>query len=132
MDIEFVSPFEIYPDSLFNQEVEDCKSKIHARAMHVDDIYALYGIEVEGENLQNLLTFKTRKDYSNYQKNYADYALVIERYEKPSRAYPNGRVVTIAGKSLLYIGELPFINQKDKKRGFPFVRQRVVFSVLAL
>ena len=123
VDIEVVSPFEIYPDSLFSQDVSDCKSIIHARAMHVEDIYQIYGVEVEGENLQNLLTYKSRNGFSTTKKSYSDYALVIERYEKPSRAYPNGRVVSVAGNNLLYVGELPYINEKDCKRDFPFVRQ---------
>ncbi len=123
VDIEVVSPFEIYPDFLHRESVSDCKSIIHARAMHVEDIYNLYGVEVEGEKLENVLWESQKREFGGAKRSLSDYALVIERYEKPSRKYPNGRVVTIAGKSLLYVGELPFINAEDNKRDFPFIKQ---------
>ena len=44
-----VSPFEIFPDSLYNQEIKDCKSIIHARAVSVDEIYEKYGVKVSGD-----------------------------------------------------------------------------------
>jgi len=123
VDVFVVPSFEIYPDSLSHEKISDCKSLIHARAMHVDDIYNLYGVEVEGESLESVMSFRGKNQLPSKRKSFKDYALVIERYEKPTRQFPKGRVVTIAGESLLYVGELPFVNAKDQKRDFPFVKQ---------
>ena len=58
------------------------------------------------------------------RKTKKDCALVIEKYEKPSIKYPNGRLIIIAGNNLIYLGELPYINKVNADRGFPFIRQR--------
>ncbi len=123
IQISVVSPFEIYPDSLNHEDISDCKSIIHARAMHVDDIYELYGVEVEGENVEGLYHSYGKTPNMFTRQGYKDYALVIEKFERPSRKYPNGRVITIAGKTMLYIGELPFNNGIDGQRDFPFIKQ---------
>ncbi len=49
--VESVSPFEIYPDSLCYETVEQCESIIRARAMKVADIERLYGIKTEGSDV---------------------------------------------------------------------------------
>lgn len=122
-EISIVSPFEIYPDCLTHEEISDCKSLIHARAMHVDDIYSLYGVEVEGEKINSFYCRNSKGfSYSNTDE-LKDYALVIERYEKPNRKFPNGRIVTVCADKVLYMGELPYINGVDGKREFPFVKQ---------
>lgn len=123
VEISVVSPFEIYPDNLSHEDVSDCKSIIHARAMHIDDIYELYGVEVEGEDIDTIFHSYGKTSNLFHRQRYKDYALVIERFERPNRRHPNGRVVTIAGKTMLYIGELPFINGVDGQRDLPFVKQ---------
>ncbi len=118
-----VSPFEIFPDSIFNQEIEDCASIIHARAMSVIEVKKKYGVLIKGEEVgvYNL----NKKGHTNIsgEEILKDAVVVIERYDKPSEDYPNGRLITIAGGKLLYEGELPFINAKNGKRTFPFIKQ---------
>lgn len=123
--VSVVPPFELYPDSLSREDVDDCDSIIHARAYRLDEIKDMYGVTVEGEKL-DLFTL----DYSSTFKpaytgvaSGANYALVIERYEKPSKAHPNGRLLIVSGNKLCYDGDLPFINGENGKRAFPFVRQ---------
>lgn len=123
VECSVIPPFEIYPDRLTAEDVSDCKSLIHARALHVDDIFTLYGEHVNGEkvcgmNFTNGVTFTYDKDNS-----LDDYALVIERYERPSPKFPNGRVLVVCQDKLLYSGDLPFENGESGKRDFPFVRQ---------
>ena len=48
---------------------------------------------------------------------------VIEKYEKPTPEYPNGRLITVAGGKLLYYGELPYKNGVNGDRAYPFVKQ---------
>lgn len=132
VDVSVIPPFEIFPDSLFHSEIDDCKSIIHARAMNVDDVKALYGVDLQGEEIDVFTLTDSSISYNGgYRKKTVsgtvkNSVLVIERYESQSTDYPNGRVVTVAGDKLLAIGELPYKNGVDGKRGFPFVKQIAV------
>ncbi|MBQ7884859.1 MAG: hypothetical protein IJ318_02035 [Clostridia bacterium] len=133
IQITVCSPFEIYPESTSSADINDCKSIIHARAYSVDDIEAIWGKKVAGEEV-NIFSLDSKNDgiggldYNaratkivNTVK--SNYAVVIERYEKPTLAFPNGRLVIVAGGELLFDGELPYLNGNDEARCFPFVRQ---------
>lgn len=132
VEINAVSPFEIYPDNNTYANIQDCKSIIHARAYHVDEIKNIWGVDVDGGDIDvfslDSITNVGGLGYSatspavskKVQKNHA---VVIERYEAPTVEYPNGRLVIVAGEKLVYVGELPYENQLDSKRGFPFIKQ---------
>ena len=51
VEINAVSPFEIYPDNNTYSRIQDCKSIIHARAYHVDEVKNLWGVEVQGDDI---------------------------------------------------------------------------------
>lgn len=127
--VDVLSPFEIFPDSISHESIEDCKSIIHARAMHVDDIYSIYNKQVKGEDVDAFL-LASKNNYNGGYKAKSisstlhNHVLVIEKYEKPSNNYPNGRVITVAGGELLEICELPYKNSENFERGFPFIKQR--------
>lgn len=118
-----VSPFEIFPDNLYTEKIENCKSVIHAKAVGVSDIFDLYGVTVspdcDGSIYGGAYSDKENNDPS-------EYALVMEKYEAPCSEFPNGRLITVAGGKLLYYGELPYLNGDNKKRTFPFVKQTSV------
>ena len=118
-----VSPFEIFPDNLYTEKIENCKSVIHAKAVGVSDIFDLYGVTVspdcDGSIYGGAYSDKENNDTS-------EYALVMEKYEAPCSEFPNGRLITVAGGKLLYYGELPYLNGDNKKRTFPFVKQTSV------
>lgn len=118
-----VSPFEIFPDSLYNQEIKDCKSIIHARAVSVDEIYEKYGVKVSGDRVSVYNLNGKNGVTSNDQEAIDDASIVIERYERASAQYPNGRLLTVAGGKLLYAGDLPYISGDNGQREFPFVKQ---------
>ncbi len=126
--ITSVSPFEIFPDNLCKEDIEDCFSIIHARALSVSKIKELYGVEVEGEEIDliTLSSDETTFNSRNSKNTVKNSAVVIEKYEKPSEEFPDGRLITVAGNKLLYYGELPYLNGKDKTRTFPFVKQESV------
>lgn len=118
-----VSPFEIFPDSLTNEEVDECASIIHAKAMSVKDVKEIYGVDLAGSTIdvQNLSKIGT---FNNKGQNTIDNAvIVIERYEKPNSKLKNGRLITIAGGKLLYSGDLPYMNASNGFRAYPFVKQ---------
>ena len=123
VNILSVSPFEIYPDNLFAENLEDCASVIHARALTVEEIKEKYGVTVGGEKISVYGLNKQTGAMSSSKDVLENAAVVIERYERPSKEFPNGRLITIAGGKLLYAGELPYIIGEDKKRAYPFVKQ---------
>lgn len=128
VDVIAVSPFEIFPDSLFKEEMTDLKSIIHARAMDVNDIESIYGVKVEGKDIDVFSLSPVVKGVTGKQSKITNgiihkAELVIERYEKPCKEYPSGRVVTVAGDKILNVCELPYLNGVDDTREFPFIKQ---------
>ena len=130
--VKVVPPFEIYPDSVLNQNLGDCRSVIRARAVDVAELKRVFGKVVEPEKTEtvgiaaaavgggltsvgvlNKLTV-SRPD---------GHAVLIERYALPSADMPNGEYVAVANGVLLCRGELPFVNGTDGARTFPFVKQ---------
>lgn len=119
--ITAVSPFEIYPFSLTCETVEDQPSIIHAKAVPVQDIYSAYGVKLAGENLEKISNWQG--DMAGSISSEEGFALVIERYERPTFERPEGRLTVVAGDCLLYDGDLPYINGENGERGYPFVKQ---------
>lgn len=119
-----VSPFEIFPDNLNTENLQDCQSIIHAKAMPVSLVQEKYGVKVSGGNV-GVFNLDDETDATNKTDSQVmqDAVIVIERYEKPCSQYPKGRLITIAGDKLLYYGELPYLNGENKTRQFPFVKQ---------
>ena len=132
VDVSVVSPFEIYPDNPNVTSLEEMRSVIHAKAYSVDIVKDMYGIELEGKEIQTMDLNNVSNigglGYSSTtfgisRKNESNQVLVIEKYDKPTCDFPNGKLTIIAGEKLVYIGELPYINMVNKERGFPFVKQ---------
>ena len=125
-----VSPFEIYPEDLSCERVEEQPSLIHARAMPVGEIFERYGIAAEGGQAESfpLAPYAAASNYAGgagagAQPGREDCARVIEYSEKPTRARPRGRFVAVAGGRLAYDGELPYANAEGGGRGYPFAKQ---------
>ncbi len=132
IEITVCPPFEIFPESSSCSDISDCKSLIHARAFHVDDIKKIWGVDVKGEDinvfsLDNVQAVGKNGYFGNIGKVVNgvrnNYAIVIEKYESPSIDFPNGRLIIIAGDKLVHISELPYINGDNDERCFPFIRQ---------
>ncbi len=118
-----ISPFEIFPDSLYTEEIKDCQSIIHAKAVSVREIKAKYGVEVIGEKVSVYTLNKVGSTIKQYDDTINDAVVAIERYEKPSESYPDGRLIVIAGGKLLYEGKLPYYDGEDERKIYPFVKQ---------
>ena len=133
VEISVCSPFEIYPDSATHESLDDCQSLIHARAYTVAEIKQMYGVDVEGKDinvysLDGVTSSLGGLGYSGLATGLIetvrkDSAIVLEKYVRPNEKYPDGRLIIIAGDKLVYDGELPYVNGIDGKREFPFVRQ---------
>ena len=132
VEVIAVPPYEIYPESSGCCNLDECFSLIHAKAYNIRDIKNIWGVTVEGQDvdtfslsqINNLggLGYKgnTSKVVNNVKHNHA---IVIEKYVSPTNDYPNGRLIVVCQNKLLFNGELPYINSAGNKRGFPFIRQ---------
>ncbi len=139
-DVEIVvcTPYEIFPDSLNAPNIDACKSIIHARAYPVSQVKDIWGIDVEGEDV-NVFTMENSDisgglGYNACVPNIVfntvkDHVIVIEKYISPTSDNPQGRLITIAGDKLLFDGDLPYINGSYENRGFPFVKQQCLGQV---
>lgn len=80
VEITVCPPFEIYPDNLAAKNIDELKSIIHAKSMHIDDIQKIWGVLVEGEKTSN---YTVNRNVYNSEKiknqKLSDYALVIEK-----------------------------------------------------
>lgn len=128
--VQVISPFEIYPDSLSEENLYNQPSIIHARAVPADDIFAAYGVRVKGRDIVEYA--QTRANVSGgsdaeggriAQSVKHGYEVVIERYVRPNSEFPDGRLTIVAGDKLLYDGELPYLNGDGGGRTYPFVVQ---------
>lgn len=132
VSVTAVSPFEIYPDKLSAESVEELGSLIHARVVTVDEVYERFGVEVQGVETSEL----TLTGYSEPSAGKLPLesvgmrataeklgVILIERYQRPSGKFPDGKLEIVAGGKLLYTGALPYINGERSERVFPFVKQ---------
>lgn len=129
VDVIAVSPFEIYPECLSAEKIEDQVSIIHARAVPVEDIFTMYGVRLEGRDIDGFspAPIGTNSNYPAYMPQITGskrgYEVVLERYERPTSDRPEGRLAVAAGGKLLYEGPLPYINGEENTRIYPFVKQ---------
>lgn len=133
--IDVCPPYEVLPDSLICQSVEECVSIIHAKAVSVEDVKRIWGKTVEPEetdvvSLSNIsviggmgLAGAVSKIGRGRKK---DRVLVIERYTRPTADKPDGELVIVAGKQLLHYGALPYFNGPDGERALPFIQQNSI------
>lgn len=132
VSVTAVSPFEIYPDKLSAESVEELGSLIHARVVTVDEVYERFGVEVQGVEMSELtLTGYSEPSAGKLPLDSVGMrataekvgVILIERYHRPSGKFPDGKLEIVAGGKLLYTGALPYINGERSERVFPFVKQ---------
>lgn len=130
--ISALSPFEIYPYSLSEENLEAQPSIIHARAVSVKDIYTAYGVKLAGRDIEEFslspysAAIHSRSGVGSLKSVRHDYEILVERYERPTAERPLGRLTIVAGGKLLFDGDMPYINGDDGARVYPFVRQTSV------
>ena len=126
------SPFEIYPDSNVTPTVEECSSIIHAKVYSSTEVNDAWGVDLQGETVKVFAIDGAQSvgglGYNSVVPSIVseaktDQVLVIERYTKPSQAFPRGKLEIVAGDTLLYYGELPYAIGDDGGFAYPFVRQ---------
>lgn len=135
VEVNIVTPFELYPDSDSHANIEDCKSIIFARAFHKDKVKSIWGVDVMGKDI-DVVSMQAVANAGGLGYNSVtmglgrkikkDHVLVLEKYETPTVEHPLGRLIIIAGDRLVYLGELPYENGKNGTRAFPFIKQNAI------
>lgn len=121
-----VSPFEIYPSCMSEENLERQTYIIHAKILPVETIVDTYGVELVGRDISEFSLHHSNCISAKFDKNfntYSYYELVLERYMRPSTANPEGRLTVVAGGKLLYDGALPYVNGVDGTKVYPFIKQ---------
>ena len=118
LDFGLITPYEIYPESIFKQGIEAQRSIILEQVKTVEDIYDLYGIKVEGSTVDTFeLTPMPSGGGYGYENTVVtvghrtvDNAVKVITYmERPSKHCPNGRMIIVVGEdNLVYYGNLPY------------------------
>lgn len=128
LNIDVISPFEIFPESASYQEIDDNPSIIHAKYIDVNVAKELYNLpDIVGEEVTEFsfdnLTASLSAGYddgASFLKSAVgvktNRVLVIERYTKPTIALPNGKLEIVVANRLVYSGDLPFGE-------YPFIKQ---------
>lgn len=118
IDYGLITPYEVFPESIFKQGVENQRSIILEQVKSVEDIYDLYDIDVEGSDIE---TFELTPVASGGGLGYENTVIsighrtaenaekVVTYFERPSKHRPNGLMIIIVGdEHLAYYGDLPY------------------------
>lgn len=118
LDYGLITPYEIYPESIFIQGIGAQRSIIVEQVKNVDEIYDLYDLKVDGSEIETFdLTPVSNGAGFGYessvmalgQHTVKNSEKVITYFEKPSKHCPNGKMAIIVGKEhLIYYGDLPY------------------------
>lgn len=131
VEVSVATPFEIFPDKLGVESLEEIESLIHAQAVSVDEIDSKFGVKLQGEDLSDSAVVgyseptagKTDVKNGFSKSPVLNSVILIERYTKPTKENPDGKLEIVAGGELLYEGPLPYRNGERGERTFPFVKQ---------
>lgn len=118
LDYGLITPYEVFPESIFKQGIENQRSIILEQVKSAEDIYDLYGIEVEGSDIE---TFELTPVASGGGLGYENTVIsighrtaenaekVITYFERPSKHRPNGLMIIVIGdEHIAYYGNLPY------------------------
>lgn len=112
-----LSSYEVFPESLYKQEIEDQHDIIIEQIMTVEEIYDRYNIKVDGRQCQTYVLSPIAAAGGLGQENSVfglsrqtveNSETVITYFERKSRAFPEGRTIIIIGDELIYYGPMPY------------------------
>lgn len=125
-----VSPFEFFPDSNFAEGIAGCRSVIHAKAYHVDDIEEKWGKKLKGRKVDAFTLDLTNIGaggmglYSTsariVQTQLDDHEIVAEYTCLPCKRFPKGITMVVAGNELLDYVEMAYNVEEGGKPGLPY------------
>ena len=120
LDCGLLTPYEVFPESVYKETIDEQRSVIVDQVLHVDEIYERYGIRVKGSDCDKYIitpvsgaggygisTFQSTVMATKTTRVH-DSENVITYYEKPSKKYKQGRIAVIIGDKLVHYGAMPF------------------------
>ena len=118
-DVEYglISAYEIFPESIYKQGIENQNSIIIEQVKKVDDIETLYGYRPEGRHVEtfHMVPISSGGGYgynstvvSVQTATVDDAEKVLTYLEKPSVRHPKGCLAVVVGNELVYYDELPY------------------------
>lgn len=120
IDCGLLTPYEVFPESVYKETVDDQRSIIVDQVLHADEIYERYGLRIDGTECDKyiitpvsgaggygLSTFQSTVMATKTTRVH-DSEHVITYYETPTKKYPTGRLAVIIGDKLIHYGEMPF------------------------
>lgn len=130
--ITLCPPFEIFPEDIAITDIDKQSSIMHAKVLTAKEVKRIWGKDVKGGDV-NVFSFDNAQVGGGFgytasvpkivSEKREDSVTVIEKYEAPTHEYPNGRLIIVAGDTLLYLGDMPYLNGEDGVRGYPFSKQ---------
>lgn len=130
--ITLCPPFEIFPEDIAITDIDKQSSVMHAKVLTTKEVKRIWGKDVKGGEV-NVFSFDNAQVGGGFgyiasvpkivSEKREDSVTVIEKYEAPTHDYPNGRLIIVAGDTLLYQGDMPYLNGEDGTRGYPFAKQ---------
>ncbi len=112
-----LTPYEVYPDSINIQSIAEQDSIIIEQVMKSERVYELYGVKIEGEQVETYSLAHTEGaggfGYPNTDISFSptveeNSVKVISYFEKASKKHPSGRLIICAGDKVLFYGALPY------------------------
>ena len=112
-----LTPYEVYPESMFKQTVSDQGSIIVEQVMSVERVYELYGIKLDGESVQTYSFAHTEGaggfGYPNTSVSFCPHTednsvKVVSYFERATKAHPGGRLIICAADKVLFCGNMPY------------------------
>lgn len=112
-----LTPFEVFPASLYKQEVADQENILIEQIMSVEEIYDLYGVAVMGEEVDTyaLTPVAGGSAYGHPSATLSlaprhahNSATVLTYFEKPNARHEEGLMMIVAGGELVWYSALPY------------------------
>ena len=116
VDLTVLSPYEVLPEDLYVDELDRQDSLIIEQIKKVGQVEALYGVALKPEKVHSYgISQVAGSGGPGWQGSTPGVVpseqtgcVILRTYmEKPSAAYPRGRLLVCAGDALLFEGELP-------------------------
>lgn len=128
IQVRVAPPFEIFPDRLDAENLDEVQSLIHAQTVTAAYVMEKFGVAVQGGRISENFGYTDsvasgQLRFGMPQAPLQDGVILLERYVKPSAENPFGKLEVVADGKLLYEGELPYENGERGERTFPFIKQ---------
>ncbi len=106
-----LSPYEIFPENLYRQDIEEQGSVIIEQIMSAKEIESLYGVKCKGRDMMSAVlqspAGSSRSVAMTGSVNLRDSERVVTYLEAPTEANPMGVLLQIAAGKLTHFGTLP-------------------------